>query len=100
MAKARWNGVTLAESDHYLVVEGNYYFPPDDVQREYLRESKAHSLCFWKGVASYYDIEVNGAKNQDAAWYYPHPSLLARRLKNYVAIWNGVEIEDERFSAL
>jgi uncharacterized protein (DUF427 family) len=100
MAKARWNGVTLAESDHYLVVEGNYYFPPDDVHREYLRESKAHSLCFWKGAASYYDIEVNGAKNQDAAWYYPHPSLLARRLKNYVAFWNGVEIEDERFSAL
>jgi uncharacterized protein (DUF427 family) len=93
MAKARWNGVTLAESEQCLVVEGNYYFPPEAVHREYLRESKAHSLCFWKGLASYYNLEVKGRTNRNAAWYYPHPSPFARRIKDYVAFWNGVEIE-------
>ena len=93
MAKARWNGVTLAESEQCLVVEGNDYFPPDAVHREYLRESKALSLCFWKGLASYYDLEVKGRTNGNAAWYYPHPSPFARRIKDYVAFWRGVEIE-------
>ena len=93
MATARWNGVVLAESDHYHIVEGNYYFPPDSVRREYLMPSRAHSLCFWKGLASYYHIEVNGARNHNAAWYYPAPTVLAKRIKNHVAFWNGVEIE-------
>ncbi len=83
MAKARWNGATLAESDDCLVVEGNYYFPPDSVHREYLKESKVHSLCFWKGLASYYDIVVGSKRNKNAAWYYPHPSPLARRITRY-----------------
>jgi uncharacterized protein (DUF427 family) len=68
MATARWNGVVLAESDHCHIVEGNYYFPPDSLRHEYLRLSRAHSLCFWKGLASYYHLEVDGARNHNAAW--------------------------------
>jgi uncharacterized protein (DUF427 family) len=75
MATVRWNGVILAESDHCRIVEGNYYFPPESVHREYLKPSRACSLCFWKGLASYYHIEVDGARNQDAAWYYPAAEL-------------------------
>ena len=93
MATARWNGVVLAESDHCRIVEGNYYFPPESISREYLKPSHAHSLCFWKGLASYYHIEVDGARNQDTAWYYPAPSWFARGIKNHVAFWNGVEVE-------
>src|SRR5258708_24747 len=93
MATARWNGVVLAESDHCHIVEGNYYFPPDSIHREYLKPSRAHSLCFWKGLASYYHIEVDGARNHNAAWYYPAPTWLARRIKNFVAFWNGVEVD-------
>jgi len=73
MAKAIWNGATLAESDRCQVVEGNQYFPPDAVRREYLRESATHTTCPWKGVASYYDVIVNGETNRDAGWYYPAP---------------------------
>jgi uncharacterized protein (DUF427 family) len=93
MTTARWNDVVLAESDHCRMVEGNYYFPPDSVHREYLKPSRAHSLCFWKGLASYYDIEVDGVRNHNTAWYYPAPTWLAKRIKNYVAFWNGVEIK-------
>ncbi len=93
MATARWNGAILAESDHYRMVEGNYYFPPESVRREYLKPSHTRSLCFWKGLASYYQIEVDGARNHDAAWYYPAPSWFARRIKNYIAFWNGVEVD-------
>src|SRR5260370_41681100 len=93
MATARWNGVVLAESDHCRIVEGNYYFPPESVHREYLKPSHARSLCFWKGLASYYHLEVDGARNHDAACDYPAPSWFARRIKNYVAFWNGVEVE-------
>jgi uncharacterized protein (DUF427 family) len=85
MATARWNGVVLAESDHCHMVDGNYYFPPDSVKREYLKPSRAHSLCFWKGLASYYHIEVDGVRIHNAAWYYPAPTWLAKRIKNYVA---------------
>ena len=73
MAKATWNGATLAESDRCEVVEGNQYFPPDSVRREHLRDSGTHSTCPWKGVASYYDVVVDGETNRDAAWYYPAP---------------------------
>jgi uncharacterized protein (DUF427 family) len=100
-AKAHWNGVLIAESDYCIVVEGNRYFPPESVHAEYLKPSKSHSLCFWKGLASYYDVEVNGIRNANAAWYYPSPSPFARKIKNYVAFWNGVEIElDDINSAL
>ncbi len=96
VVKACWNGVTIAESKQCQVVEGNYYFPPDAVRQDYLKPSQTHTLCFWKGQASYYDLEVGGARNPDAAWYYPNPSPLAKKIKGYVAFWNGVEIERER----
>ncbi len=81
IVKARWNGATIAESDQCQMIEGNYYFPPDAVHQEYLKPSHTHTLCFWKGQASYYDLEVGGARNPDAAWYYPNPSPLAKKSK-------------------
>lgn len=90
--RAVWNGVVLAESDETVVVEGNHYFPPDSLRREVFTESSSTTLCFWKGIASYYSITVNGVTNRDAAWYYRHPSPFARKIKNRVAFWNGVEI--------
>lgn len=93
MAKAIWNGVVLAESDRCEIVEGNYYFPPDAVNREYLKESNTHTNCFWKGEASYYNIEVDGQVNKDGAWYYPKPKEKAKNIQNYVAFWRGVQVE-------
>lgn len=93
MVKAVWNGAVLAESDETVLLEGNHYFPPDSVNREYFRESKAHTLCPWKGVASYCDIEVDGQVNRDAAWYYPTPSKAAERIRDYIAFWHGVRVE-------
>ena len=93
MAKAVWKGVVLAESDAGIVVEGNYYFPPESVHREYLRESSTHTRCPWKGTASYYDVVVNGAANEDAAWYYPSPSPAAEKIKGHIAFWRGVVVE-------
>ncbi len=93
MARAMWNGVVIAESDATIVVEGNHYFPPESVNREYLRDSATHTVCSWKGVASYYDIVVNDAVNRDAAWYYPEPKDAARRIAGYIAFWRGVKVE-------
>ena len=93
MVKAIWNGVVLAESDQTVIVEGNHYFPPDSIRREYLKDSASHTTCVWKGKASYYDVEVEGKVNHDAAWYYPETSALARRIENYVSFWHGVTIE-------
>ena len=73
MAKATWKGTVLAESDSFEMVEGNHYFPPDSVKREYLQESENHSTCPWKGLANYYDIVLGDEVNKDAAWYYPQP---------------------------
>jgi uncharacterized protein (DUF427 family) len=91
--KAIWWGVVLAESDDTVVVEGNYYFPEQSLNKELFRESSRHSLCFWKGVASYYTVEVDRERNENAAWYYPKPSFLARRVKGRVAFHKGVRIE-------
>lgn len=95
MPKVTWNGVVLAESDKHEKVEGNYYFPPDSINRQYFKKSQTQTTCPWKGVASYYDIEVNGEIRQDAAWYYPAPSRAAKHIKNYVAFYRrgGVKIE-------
>ena len=93
MPKAIWNGAVLAESDRTEVVEGNQYFPPDAVKREYLKPSATHTTCPWKGVASYYEVVVNGESNRDAAWYYPEPKEAARNIKGYVAFWRGVKVE-------
>jgi uncharacterized protein (DUF427 family) len=93
MAKAFWSGALLAESDTFEVVEGNVYFPPSALRREHFRESATHSVCSWKGVASYYDVVVDGKVNKDAAWYYPAPKDEAKNLTDFVAFWRGVKIE-------
>ncbi|MBC8121156.1 MAG: DUF427 domain-containing protein [Gemmatimonadaceae bacterium] len=93
MPKATWNGAVLAQSDHCEVVEGNYYFPPDSVNKEYFKESSTHTTCPWKGLASYYNIEVSGQTNKDAAWYYPEPKDAAKQIKHYVAFWKGTRVE-------
>jgi uncharacterized protein (DUF427 family) len=94
MKKAVWNGVVLAESNHTIMVEKNHYFPPDSVNWEYLQDSATHTVCVWKGIASYYDIHVDGKVNRDGAWYYPEPSKLASQIRGYVAFWRGVEVKD------
>lgn len=93
--KAIWKGKTLAESDDTVVVEGNHYFPKDSINEEYFKDSDTHTTCFWKGEASYYNIEVDGEVNKDAAWYYPDPSKLAENIKDRIAFWRGVEIVKE-----
>ncbi len=85
MAIAIWNGKVLAESDQTIVVEGNHYFPPDAIQHEYFSASQTHTVCGWKGVASYYDVIVDGKTNHDAAWYYPTPKDAAQQIAGYVA---------------
>jgi len=82
----------LAESDRTEVVEGNHYFPPDAVKREFFSNSSTHSVCPWKGTASYYTVEVSGKQNPDAAWYYPAPKDAAKNIADYVAFWKGVEV--------
>ncbi len=93
MPKAIWNGTVLAESSKCEVVEGNQYFPPDSIKSEYFKPSSTQSTCPWKGLASYYTIEVNGEVNKDAAWYYPSPKDAAKNIKDYVAFWKGVKVE-------
>jgi uncharacterized protein (DUF427 family) len=91
--KAIWNGAVIAESDNTVIVEGNHYFPPDAINKEHFRPSDTHTVCGWKGTASYYDIIVNGEVNKDAAWYYPNAKDAAANIENYVAFWKGVKIE-------
>jgi uncharacterized protein (DUF427 family) len=93
MVKAIWNGKVIAESDQTIVVEGNHYFPPEAVYREFLQESRTHTTCPWKGVASYYDLKVGEQLNHDAAWYYPEPKEAAAQIRGYVAFWKGVQVQ-------
>jgi uncharacterized protein (DUF427 family) len=93
MATATWNGTVLAESPDYKIVEGNYYFPPNSIRREYFKPSETHTTCPWKGLASYYTVVVDGAENPDAAWFYPEPKARAENIKGYVAFWRGVQVE-------
>jgi uncharacterized protein (DUF427 family) len=93
MPKAIWNGAVLAESDKCEVVEGNQYFPPDAINKQYFKESNTHTSCPWKGVASYYTIEVDGKENKDAAWYYPTAKDAAKNIEGYIAFWRGVTVE-------
>ena len=92
MARATWKGAVLAESDRTIVVEGNHYFPPDAVRRDHFRPSETHTVCGWKGTASYYDVVVGGEVNKDAAWYYPTPKDAAKEITDYVAFWRGVDV--------
>lgn len=91
--KATWNDAVIAESDGTVVVEGNHYFPRESVKTEYLQPSTKHTVCPWKGEASYYDLVVNGKTNQDAAWYYPEPKEAAAEIKDHIAFWKGVTVE-------
>jgi len=93
MAKASWNGQTIAESKDIVEVEGNLYFPSDSVNKEFIKASSTTSTCPWKGNAKYYSLTVHGEENQDAAWYYPDPKPAARNIQGRVAFWRGVEIE-------
>jgi uncharacterized protein (DUF427 family) len=92
MTTASWNGVVIAESDDIVTVEGNAYFPRDTVREDVLRPSDHHTVCPWKGTASYYDLEVEGAVNKDAVWYYPTPKDAAKEITDRVAFWHGVEV--------
>ncbi|MGO7762019.1 DUF427 domain-containing protein [Rhizobium ruizarguesonis] len=92
MTSATWNGVKIAESDQTVVVEGNHYFPPESVKKDFLRPSSTTSQCPWKGMANYYSLEVDGKANKDAVWYYADPSTAAANIKGYLAFWNGVEV--------
>lgn len=94
VTKAVWNGAVIAESEACEIVEGNRYFPPDSVRREHLRASDKHTVCHWKGVASYYDVVVGGQVNKDAAWYYPETKEAAQNIRGYIAFWHGVRVED------
>jgi len=93
MAKAIWEGAVLAESTRCVEVEGNQYFPPEAIKTEYLKPSATHSVCPWKGTASYYDVEVGGKRNHDAAWFYSEPKPAAKQIKDHVAFWKGVKVE-------
>jgi uncharacterized protein (DUF427 family) len=93
MPRASWNGAVLAESDATVVVEGNHYFPAESIRREFFRDSATHTVCSWKGTASYYDVVVDGRVNHDAAWYYPSPLPAAQDVGGRVAFWKGVRVE-------
>lgn len=91
--RALWQNTVLAENDDTIVVEGNHYFPPQSLRREFFRDSPAHTTCPWKGVASYYDIVVGDQVNREAAWYYPTPKPAAQNIAGRVAFWKGVKVE-------
>lgn len=93
MAKATWKGAVLAESATTIVVEGNHYFPATSLKREHFRDSATHTVCGWKGTASYYDVVVGDAINPDAAWYYPATKDAAKGIEGHVAFWHGVTFE-------
>ena len=93
VAKAYWSGKLIAESDACVVVEGNQYFPADAVKTEFLRPSSHTTVCPWKGTAHYYHVEVDGMRNENAAWYYPEPSDAAKQIRGRIAFWRGVRVE-------
>ena len=92
--KAIWNSKTLADSNDTVVVERNHYFPKDSINMEFFQSSETHTVCGWKGTASYYDIVVDGETNRDAAWYYPEVKAEAKEIEGYVAFWKGVQITE------
>jgi len=92
--KAIWNEQVIAESDQTIIIEGNHYFPAEAMRQEYIQPSNTHTVCPWKGTASYYTLDVNGTQNKDAAWYYPEPKEAAAQIKNYIAFWKGVKVTE------
>lgn len=93
MAKASWGGKVIAESSATVVVEGNQYFPPEHVKKEFLKPSAHTTVCPWKGTAHYYHVVVDGIQNDNAAWYYPQPKPAATEIKDCIAFWKGVRVE-------
>ncbi|HUU75424.1 MAG TPA: DUF427 domain-containing protein [Methanoregulaceae archaeon] len=93
MKRAVWKGAILAESDQTIFIEDNHYFPPESVDMKYLTPSPTTTTCFWKGIAHYYTLVVDGHKNPDAAWCYPDPKPAASEIKGYIAFWKGVRVE-------
>lgn len=93
MPRAIWNGTVIAESKRFVTVEGNVYFPPDAIRREFFRPSETTTVCGWKGTANYYSVIVGGQENRDAAWYYRDPKPAAAEIKDHVAFWKGVKVE-------
>jgi uncharacterized protein (DUF427 family) len=93
MAKAIWENQVIAESNRTVEVEGNQYFPPDAVRREYLLPSEHHTICPWKGTASYYHVVIDGKRNENAAWYYAEPKAAAAQIKDHIAFWKGVKVQ-------
>ena len=94
MAKALWNDTVIAESADTKMVEGNHYFPPDSVKKDFFRDSATTSVCGWKGTARYYTLVVDGKENADAAWYYPEPKAAASQIAGRIAFWKGVKVTD------
>ena len=92
--KAIYNGEIIAQSNETIVIEGNHYFPPGSLKKDFFKESGTHSTCAWKGLASYNTIEVNGMTNKDAAWFYTDPSDEAKEIRDYVAFWKDVKITE------
>ncbi len=92
MVKAIWNGAEIAKSDNTIIVENSQYFPKSDVNKDFLKESDYHTTCPWKGLASYYTLEVDGKNNVNAAWYYKEPKEGAEVVTDRIAFWKGVEI--------
>ena len=92
MAKAEWNGVTIAESDDIERAEGNHYFPKESLVSDHFRPSEHTSVCGWKGTAHYYHVVVEGEVNENAAWYYPKPKSAAAHIRGRVAFWKGVRV--------
>lgn len=94
MKRAEWNGVVLAESNDIEVVEGNPYFPAASIKQEHFKPSDTHTVCPWKGTASYYSVVAGGKENPDAAWFYPEPKDAAKQIRGRVAFWKGVTVKD------
>ena len=99
--KAVWNNQVIAEADKkdLILIEGNWYFPPGAIHKQYFTPTEKHTTCIWKGLASYYQIEVDGEVNEDGAWYYPDPAksaikIVGKDFTDYVAFWHGVEVVD------
>jgi uncharacterized protein (DUF427 family) len=93
MPRAIWNGKVIAETERFETVEGNIYFPPQSLKREYFKPSQTRTICPWKGTAHYYTVVVDGQKSRDAAWFYPEPKPAAASIRDHVAFWRGVTVE-------
>jgi len=93
--KAIWNDKVIAESDDTIVIEGNHYFPREAINKDFFKDSETHTGCHWKGVASYYNVDVDGVESKDAAWYYPDASYAAKNIEDRIAFWRGVTVVSE-----